>query len=69
MQLFKSQGLQEPARPATRTYRDGGFGRRYGRGTAVSLDLSTAGNDDDGAFDSDAARAILRSMAVYDRVA
>ena len=37
MQLFKSQGLHEPPRPAAKTYRDRGFGRRYGRRSDARL--------------------------------
>ena len=69
MQLFKSQGLQEPPRPATKHYRDGGFGRRYGRRGASSFDLFVASNDGDGDFEFEAERHILRMMADYDRVA
>lgn len=69
MQLFKSQGLQEPTRPAMKSYRDRGFGRRYGRRDAPAFDLSMASNDDDGDFEFEAERAILRLMADYDRVA
>lgn len=70
MQLFKSQGLQEPQRAPVPSYRDRGFGRRYGRrGVVPALDLSSASNDGDGDFECEAERAILRSMADYDRAA
>ena len=69
MQLFKSQGLQEPPRHATKTYRDGGFARRYGRRSMPTFDRSIASNDDDGDFEFEAERDILRLMADYDRVA
>ena len=68
MQLFKSQSLQEPPRVAVKSYRDRGFGRRYGR-RAAALDLSVASNDGDGDFECEAERAILRLMADYDRAA
>ena len=73
MQLFKSQGLLEPLRAATKTYRDGGFGRRYsrhyGRRGPAAFDLSMASNDDHGDFECEAERDILRLMADYDCVA
>ena len=69
MQLFKSQALQEQPRPAAKSYRDGGFGRRYGRRGMPVVDLSVASNDDDGDFEFEAERDILRLMADYDRVA
>jgi len=69
MQLFKSQGLHESPRPAAKHYRDGGFGRRYGRRGASRFDLSVASNDGEGDFEFEAERHILRMMADYDRVA
>lgn len=69
MHLFKSQGLHEQPRHAAKTYRDGGFGRRYGRRSTPAFDRSVASNDDDGDFEFEAERDILRLMADYDRVA
>ena len=69
MHLFKSQALQEQPRPAAKRYRDGGFGRRYGRRGMPALDLSVASNDDDGDFEFEAERDLLRLMADYDQVA
>lgn len=69
MQLFKSPGLHEPPRHAAQTYRDGGFGRRYGRRNVSAVDLAIASNDDDGDFEFEAERNILRLMADYDRAA
>lgn len=69
MQLFKSQGLQEPHRATAPSYRDRGFGRRYGHRGVRALDLSVASNDGTGELECEAERAILRAMADYDRAA
>lgn len=70
MRLFKSQWLQEPSRYGAGSYRERAFDRRYGRRAARPfLDLRIASNEDDGDFEFEAERDILRLMCDYDRVA
>lgn len=70
MYLFKSQLLQEQSRHPVGSYRELTFDRRYGRRVVQRvLDLRIPSNDDDGDFEFEAERDILRLMCDYDRVA
>ena len=76
MYLFKSQWLQEAARPSFGPYREHGFDLRYARrrmSRRAANDRGIAAGNDGVAIDVvdtiAAAREILRRMADYDQAA